>query len=160
MFETKKSALVAALSRTSDRDLNVQGTLWLVGACLVTLLTLLLPGCSNPATAHAVDPPQAREALKAALDGWKNGETPKSLESSSTPIVVQDFDWMAGAKLSNYEIIDEGKAEDANLRVRVNLTLSGGRASGASQPKTAEKKVWYLVTTSPKVTVFRDMLRR
>ncbi len=160
MFEIKKSTLAAALSRRSDRDLNVQGTLWLVGACLVTLLTLFLPGCSNPATAHAVDPPQAREALKLALDGWKNGESPRSFESSSPPMVIQDVDWLAGAKLSNYEIIDEGKAEDANLRVRVNLTLSSASASGKSQPKMAEKKVWYLVTTSPKVTVFRDMLRR
>ena len=75
-------------------------------------------------------------------------------------MTVQDFDWVAGAKLIDYQLVDDGKADDANLRVQVKLTMSGGQAQGKSQSKTAEKKVWYLVGTSPQVTVFRDMLRR
>ena len=72
-------------------------------------------------------------------------------------MTVQDFDWMAGAKLVDYQIVDDGKAYDANLRVQVKLNLSDpGMASG----KDTEKKVWYLVGTSPSVTVFRDALRR
>ncbi len=72
-------------------------------------------------------------------------------------MTVQDFDWMAGAKLIDYQIIDDGKAYDANLRVQVKLSLSSpGKASG----KATEKKVWYVVGTSPSVTVFRDALRR
>ncbi len=96
---------------------------------------------------------RAREALKTALDQWKAGGSVKSLESSATPMTVQDFDWASGAKLIDYEIFDDGKAYDANLRVQVKLSLGG-------PGKATEKKVWYLVGTSPSVTVFRDALRR
>ncbi len=72
-------------------------------------------------------------------------------------MTVQDFDWAAGARLVDYQVIDDGKAYDANLRVQVKLTLNG---PGKSQGKAAEKTVWYLVGTSPSVTVFRDMLRK
>ena len=44
---------------------------------------LLLPGCGDPSRAHAVNEPTARDALKTALDGWKNGETPASFASAS-----------------------------------------------------------------------------
>jgi hypothetical protein len=72
-------------------------------------------------------------------------------------MTVQDFDWEGGAKLIDYQLVDEGKAYDANFRVQVKLTMSG---LGKDKGKTTEKKVSYLVTTSPSVTVFRDMLRR
>ena len=72
-------------------------------------------------------------------------------------MTVQDFDWAAGAKLIDYQVIDDGKAYDANLRVQVKLTLSN---PGKDKGKAAEKTVWYVVGTSPSVTVFRDMLRR
>jgi hypothetical protein len=72
-------------------------------------------------------------------------------------MTVQDFDWEAGARLIDYQVVDDGQAADANLRVRVQLTLSG---PGPDRGKTTEKTVWYLVGTSPSVTVFRDMFRR
>ena len=103
------------------------------------------------------NPPRPREALKTALDHWKTGAEPGSLASSSTPMTVQDFDWAGGAKLIDYQMVNDGNAYDANLRVRVKLTLSN---SGRDKGKAAEKTVWYLVGTSPSVTVFRDMLRR
>jgi hypothetical protein len=137
------------------RDPYWQGTLWLLAACLAVLGTLFFSGCSGSSHAHDVDEPRAREALKTALNEWKNGSSPESLPSSSTPMTVQDFDWLAGAKLVDFEIADDGKAYDANLRVQVKLTLN---APGAR--KNTEKKVWYLVGTSPSVTVFRDALRR
>jgi hypothetical protein len=143
-----------------ERDTSLYSSLCVLGACLVVLATLLLPGCSNPSLAHAVDPPQARDALKTALDGWKKGESPESLASASTPIIVQDFDWMSGAKLIEYDLVDDGKAVDANLSIQVKLTLSGGSQAGKTAGKTIEKKVWYLVTTSPKLTVFRDSFRK
>lgn len=140
-----------------DRNPSLFGTLWIVVA---SLATLLLPGCSNSSSAHAVDMPRARDALKSALDEWKKGESLKSVRSSSSPMVVQDSDWAAGAKLTDYEIIGDGQAQDANLRVGVKLTVNGSPATGKSQGKTVEKKVWYLVTTSPQVTVFRDTMGR
>jgi hypothetical protein len=161
MFNNAHRLIPTAWGHSGRADWNPAqyGTLWVIIAALLALATLLLPGCSNPGTAHAVDSPRARDALKSALDEWKKGQGPKSLESSSTPVVVQDVDWAAGAKLIDYQLVDDGMAEDANLRVRVKLTMSGGQPQGKTAGKTAEKSVWYLVTTSPKVTVFRDMLR-
>jgi hypothetical protein len=149
---TKSTAIVHPASRWGDHDALWYGTLGVLVACLGVLATLLLSGCDST-HAHDVDESRAREALKTALDQWKSGAAPKSLQQSATPMTIQDFDWMAGVKLNDYQIVDEGKAYDANLRVQVKLTLTG-------QGKTTEKKVWYLVGTSPSVTVFRDMLRR
>ena len=126
-------------------------------AALAALATLPAAGCWSSSQAHAVDPPRARESLKTALDQWKSGQDPRSLESSSTPMTIQDFDWAGGARLVDYQIIDDGQAYDANLRVRVKLVLD---APAKKAGKAAEKTVWYLVGTSPSVTVFRDSLRR
>jgi hypothetical protein len=157
---TKLNAAEWARQLREDRDRSLIGSLWVVAASLAVLAILMVSGCSNPSQAHAVDPLRARGALKIALDEWKKGESPKSLASASTPMVVQDFEWASGARLVDYQIVDDGKAEDANLRVQVKLTVSAGQGLGKAAAKTAEKKVWYLVGTSPQVTVFRDMLRR
>jgi len=161
MIGTTKSSPAdwAALMR-EDRDRSLVGSLWVVAACLILLAILFVSGCSNPSRAGAVDPPQAREALKIALYAWRKGESPQSLASSSTPMTVQDFEWDAGAQLIDYQLMDDGKAEDANLRVQVKLTMRGGQGNGKTKGKNAEKKASYVVGTSPRVTVFRDMLRR
>ena len=155
MIETAKSNLVdwARLIR-QDRDGSLYGSLWIVAACLGVLALLPLSGCSGSSHAGAVNAPLARESLKIALDHWKNGEDPKSLQSSATPMTAQDFEWSAGAKLLDYQILDEGKEEDANLRVQVKITLG---PQGKS--KSVEKKAWYVVGTSPSVTVFRDIMQ-
>jgi hypothetical protein len=128
-------------------------------AVLAVLSALPMAGCGGSGRAHAVDPPRAMEALKAALEYWKAGQDIRSLSSSPTPMTVQDFDWSGGARLVDYRIIDDGKAYDANLRVRVKLVLEGpAKRPGKAGP--AEKTVWYLVGTSPSVTVFRDSLHR
>ena len=113
---------------------------------------LLLAGCSGTGPhAPAVDPARAREALQTTLDGWKKGESIEALKAGSPSIVAQDFDWMAGRKLVGYEVLGDGKDDDANLRIPVRLTLrdAGGRES--------QKTVSYVVGTSPALTVFREM---
>ena len=72
-------------------------------------------------------------------------------------MVAQDFEWAQGAKLIDYQVVNDGKEEDANLRVQVKLTLSN---LGKDKGKPVEKKAWYVVGTSPSVTVFRDIMRR
>jgi hypothetical protein len=154
---TKDTVFEEPISEWSTRDASWYGTFWVVIACLGVLATLFFSGCSGSTSAHAVDEPRARDALKTALDQWKAGSSIESLASSATPMTVQDFDWASGAKLIDYQIEGDGKAYDANLRVQVKLSLSGPKTAPG---KATDKKVWYLVGTSPSVTVFRDALRR
>ena len=72
-------------------------------------------------------------------------------------MVAQDFEWAGGAKLIDYQIVDDGKEEDVNLRIPVKLTLKN---VGKDKEKPVEKKASYVVGTSPSVTVFRDIMRR
>lgn len=119
---------------------------------LVALLAaaLLFAGCSGSNRAAPVDPARAQEALKTALDGWKKGDSPTSLQTGSPSITVQDLDWMAGAKLLAYRVEGEGRAVEANLYVPVELTLRTPKG------KEVKKSVHYVVGTSPILTVFRD----
>jgi len=41
---------------------------------------------------------------------------------------VQDFDWSGGMKLLDYEVLDDGKPESANLVARVKLRSRTRRA--------------------------------
>ncbi|WP_165071476.1 hypothetical protein [Paludisphaera rhizosphaerae] len=123
------------------------------GSLLVIVAVLVgasMTGCST-GVAHPVDPDRAMVALKATLDAWKEGKSIDSLQSSSPPIVAQDMEWTSGARLLDYHV-DDGKPADANLDVRVKLTLN-------ARGKKVERDARYLVTTSPAVTVFRDMMR-
>jgi hypothetical protein len=131
-----------------------QATLWIRPAAICAVLAttaFLLAGCTSDAgRAPRVNAPRAREALVTVLDGWKNGATIASLQEASPKIVVQDFDWMSGHRLLEYEVGGDGKDDDANLRIPVKLTLKSPAG------KEIKKKVSYVVGTSPTVTVFRD----
>ena len=143
-----------------DRNSTLYGSLWVVAACIVVLATLLLPGCSSSSVAQAVDEPQARDALKIALDAWKKGETSQSLASSPNPMTVQDFEWDTGSKLVDYQLVDDGRADGPNLRIQVKITIIGEPAKGKKEAKPTEKKASYVVGTSPRLTVFRDIMKR
>lgn len=118
---------------------------------LAALAVVLLAGCSvGPKLAAPVEPDKARVALRTALDAWKAGKPIGSLAEANPPIVAQDFDWLAGAKLDDYAVLDD-QAADANLRVRVQLTVR------PAQGAPAKKTVVYIVGTDPKLTVFRAM---
>jgi hypothetical protein len=118
---------------------------------VAALTVALVAGCSGSGGAGPVDAPRAREALKAALDGWKRGDVPASFATASPAMTVQDMDWQAGAKLVDYQVADDGKDYGVNLHVPVTLTLR------TSQGKDVKKSVHYIVGTSPIVTVFRAL---
>ena len=121
-------------------------------AALIAILAAAVSGCSPvQQTAAAVDPARARETLRTALESWKKGDAPDALKSASPAIVVQDLDWMAGQRLVNYEVVNDGANDNANLRIPVKLTLR--TASGAE----TNKNVTYVVGTNPALTVFRDL---
>jgi hypothetical protein len=113
---------------------------------------LLLAGCA-PGTYQSapVDAAVARKTLERVMESWKNGESIESLRKQSPAVVVQDFDWLYGIELLDYEVVDRGKEANANLIAHVKLTLKD--KEGAE----FEKKVTYLVGTAPALTVFRDM---
>lgn len=156
MNRTTNSSIAAwaALVR-ADHDRSLAGSLWVVAVSLGVLALMLFSGCSGSSRPAPVAPELARESLKVVLDTWKKGDDPKSLMSSATPITAHDFEWDAGAKLLDYEILDQGRNEDANLRVQVKIKLEE-----QGKKKAVEKKASYVVGTSPSVTVFRDIMRR
>lgn len=120
-----------------------------IGAILAAGFLVL--GCSGEGRRAApVDPPRAREALRTVLESWKKGATPDTLKAGTPPIVVQDFDWMAGRRLLAFEVQGDGRDDDANLRIPVNLTLQG------PDGRELQKAVSYVVGTSPSITVFRE----
>lgn len=112
------------------------------------LFALLLLGCSADAGVQ-VTPDKARQALRTALDAWKAGRKIETLQQDSPPIVAQDFDWIAGATLTGYEVQGDGTAQGANLRVGVKLLLRDKRGQDAT------KTVNYVVGTDKTLTVFR-----
>lgn len=119
---------------------------------LLLLLAAAIAGCGdadeNP---YPVRASVARQTLEAALELWKSGQPISAAQQQNPPIVVQDLDWMAEAKLKSFSVIGEGTEVGANLSVAVTLELvdSSGKAS--------QRDVWYLVGTDPALTVFRDM---
>lgn len=124
---------------------------------LVVLLTLAIglisPGCSRgPGSPHPVDPALARQTLETVLLGWQTGSVPDDFRVQDPEIVVQDMDWLMGKQLADFEIVDEGTAVDANLQCVVKLSLIDAKQTAT------EKTVTYLVGTSPRLTVFRQVV--
>ena len=109
-----------------------------------------MPGCSNSSSANPVNEPQARDALKIALDAWKKGETSQSLASSSTPMTVQDFEWDTGAKLIDYQLVDDGKGGWPQPPCPGKAHHDRRTGQREKEAKPAEKKASYVVGTSPR----------
>lgn len=117
---------------------------------LLALGCVWLAGCGYAVhQSKPVDGDKARDILKDVLESWKGGDSIESLQSQDPPIIVQDFDWMGGAKLLEYTILPDDKEIDANLEANVKLKLKD------KQGAESEKTVIYLVGTAPKMTVFR-----
>ena len=117
---------------------------------LLALLAVIVAGCTASRYSDPVDTERARETLNTALEGWKKGDSPSVLKDGTPAISVQDADWLAGAKLVDYQLTAEGKAVASNLRVPVTLTIR------SKQGKDVKKNVTYIVGTSPVLTIFRD----
>lgn len=120
-------------------------------ACVALAVALAVAGCGDAPKAPRVNTEAARAALQQTLEAWKSGKTPQSLKESSPAITAQDMDWEAGQKLLGFEVLGEGKDDDANVRIPVELTIEGKGG------KEQRKKVSYVVGTSPAVTVFREL---
>jgi hypothetical protein len=121
---------------------------------LIGVLIGCFGGCGGGDAPHPVDPNLARKTLRKVLESWQAGESIESWQKQSPPVVVQDVDWISGQSLEAFDILDDGQPVDANLHARVRLTLTSNDSGN-----TSEKTVTYLVGTSPRLTVFRQIMQ-
>ncbi len=87
----------------------------------------------------------AQDALRAALEAWRNGEPPGAVTSYRVPIQVADSLRRPGQKLKSFDILGE-VSEDGGRRFQVRLSLE--------QPE-AEEKVQFIVVGLDPLWVFR-----
>jgi hypothetical protein len=77
---------------------------------------------------------------------------PETAKDRAPNITAQGRAWEAGYRLVDYQIVDDGKLDDANLRCAVKLALRD------PQGRDVHKSVKYVVGTNPIITVFREVL--
>jgi hypothetical protein len=122
-----------------------------ISAGMVALFTLLLTGgCRRATLAPPPDGQQARDVLTQALDAWKRGDKAADLQARAPTIHVADMDWRAGWKLDSYKVLTGEAEHGSSLRVNASLSLLDPKG------RAAEKKVAYLIGTSPVITVVRE----
>jgi hypothetical protein len=109
-------------------------------------------GCGRSPKVAAPDPVKARETLIAVLDGWKEGQAPDSFQQLTPPVHVLDGDWMHGGKLTDYMIAGEGEVAHNNYAIPVKISLQNARGL------RSERTVTYLVSTSPTLSVMRELV--
>src|SRR5262245_1491134 len=99
---------------------------------LLVLGGLPLAGCSQSSTGPlpAKENEKARALLESVLESWKKGQTPDSL----APVKVVDSDWSGGGKLTDYEILADGKVKDGTVTIPVKITTNApGMKPGGKQ---------------------------
>ena len=123
-------------------------------ACLAMGVSALLAGCgpNKVSKQPLVDESKAKEILIVVLDGWKEGKKPEDFGTQSPAVIVQDIEWLRGAKLSEYTITGKHTPKDANLISQVQLKMV------SPEGKEVSKTVNYIVGTSPKLSVFREIM--
>jgi len=116
---------------------------------LIAVLIGLLPiGCSQGARSLKLDQDLARKSFETFLTAWRDGQTPKDLQSRDPKIIGTDADWERGYKLKNFEVLPEEFNDGTNLTLSAKLTIE--LAKNRIETRTVE----YIVGTSPVITVF------
>ena len=116
------------------------------------VLWLMLSGCGGPRN-RPVKVDLAKATLNQVLEHWKSGGNMDDLRKRSPEIVVQEAQWSNGSKLQEFQLIGDGRAEDASWFCEVQLTLTP-----ADGGEPTQKTVTYVVGTAPVLTVFRAIL--
>lgn len=115
-------------------------------------LVSFVVGCGEQRAAP-VDAALARASLQEVLDHWKSGGAIEDLRKREPEIVAQEALWSGGRKLLSYQLIGEGRVEDANWFCEVELTLANVKGD---EPE--KKTLTYVIGTDPVLTVFRAIL--
>lgn len=118
----------------------------LLAGIVAATFFLLGSGCSKSDPSRYVPTPAvAEEALRAALEAWREGQPVGTVTSYRVPIQVADAHRRAGQKLKAFEILGE-VAVDGGRRFQVRLDLEN---------PDAEEKVQYIVVGIDPLWVFR-----
>jgi hypothetical protein len=104
-------------------------------------------GGKTDALARPKSAADLRPNLEAALEAWKSGKTPDSLNDQTPPIKVTDSAWKGGQQIESYTIVNNKPAGDRAQLFTVKLSFR--------QPKR-EQEVNYVVSGNDPVYVFRD----
>ena len=123
----------------------------MVRAIVVGLVLAGACGCANRGNDYFIPKEAAaRDALEAALNAWKNGERPGKIAGASVPIEVADSRWLAGQKLSSFEIIQEDPSDSGMRWFTVKLNVQSGKGKSGSQT------VRYVVVGKDPLWVYRE----
>lgn len=118
-------------------------------ACPLLFFLFLCVGC-GPTTAPASDSKQAMKIAKRMLDAWQAGTKLEEAVKTPPEVVVYEELWKRGTKLVAYEIVGDSEMLGPNVRIKVMLKYLG------KDNKSTERSVYYLVTTTPALTFFRE----
>ena len=109
----------------------------------------LLHGCGRGLDKDA-DPDEGRKALQTALEAWKDGKLPEELERMTPPIIMNEDVWRSGAGLLDFKV--EGIAiagRQVRAEVRIKLKDKNG--------KTQDQRATYIIDTTPRIVIVRDI---
>ena len=114
----------------------------------ILVLTVLCQSGCQPA-AQPASPEQARDALRQALDAWKQGERPEAFQER-TEVTAVERRWTQGVRLLAYDIQGEGRMHGFDWQGQVHLSLQD------PQGKKRDERAIYKVSTSPARVVVRQ----
>jgi hypothetical protein len=119
---------------------------------ILPVVLIVAAGCSQgtkPVVESHHDSEQARTALVAALDAWRQGKA-KTLVQRQPPIRFVDDDFLMGFHLSDYALEEPDATIDLHKDVPVILVLRD------SKGKTVRREARYQVATEPRLAVLRS----
>ncbi len=122
---------------------------WLSIFAFLVSLVVLSTGC-GPAAVPVSDEKEAERLLRETFDQWKSGASLEDMRKRSKPIFVTEDLWRKGSVLSDFRIVAGPEKSGTNIRLQVDLKYK------SSQGKEGQRKIWYLVTTVPALTISRE----
>ena len=109
----------------------------------------LLPGCGRGLDPDA-DAAEAAKALQAALEAWKKGQSPDELEKGKPSILMNEDNWRAGKRLVDFKV-EESSLSGRQIRAQVRIKLKD------KDGEMREQKAVYIIDTTPRIVIVRDM---
>lgn len=113
------------------------------------LLAVFAIGCSH-SNAENVNPDQAGEALRTALNAWKDGKTPAELEGQQPSIIMNEGDWHSGNLLKEFKMDEAGQLDGRQIRWVAQIKLQDKNG------KVTDRKATYIIDTTPRIVIVRD----